>query len=432
MTAREGGARPTTVIRCARCGVPSDANSLATVCVMCGGLLEAVHLDPALVGAELRALFDERARAATLATSAVARSGVWRFRELVLPDAGEDVVSHPEGNTPLLERASIATYAGLDALVVKHEGHNPTGSFKDRGMTVALTQARRVGARAVACASTGNTSASLSAYAAQAGIPAFVFVPEGRVASGKLAQTMAYGARTLRIRGDFDDCLRLAREASDRLGVYLVNSVNPYRVEGQKTIVFELLQQLGWRAPDWIALPAGNLGNTSAFGKALVEAHRLGLIERIPRLLAVQAAGAAPFARGFAEHFAARVRVQAETRATAIRIGDPASWDRGVAAIAATRGVVEAVTDDEIFAAKRVIDRSGVGCEPASAASVAGVRALVARGTIGRRECVVAVLTGHLLKDPSSGPETGTGASAGEALTPADALALLERIVASP
>lgn len=432
MTAREGGTRPTTVIRCARCGVPSDANSLAVACAACGGLLEAVHLDPALVGAALCALFDERARAATLASSATARSGVWRFRELVLPDAGEDVVSHPEGNTPLLERASIAEYAGLNSLVVKHEGHNPTGSFKDRGMTVALTQARRLGARAVACASTGNTSASLSAYAAQAQIPAFVFVPEGRVASGKLAQTMAYGARTLRIRGDFDDCLRLAREASDRLGVYLVNSVNPYRVEGQKTIVLELLQQLGWHAPDWIALPAGNLGNTSAFGKALIEAHRLGLIERIPRLLAVQAAGAAPFARGFAEHFATRVRVQAETRATAIRIGDPASWDRGVAAIAATRGVVEAVTDDEIFAAKRVIDRSGVGCEPASAASVAGVRALVARGVIGRGERVAAVLTGHLLKDPSSGPETGTGASADEALTPGDALALLERIVASP
>ena len=421
-----------TTVRCANCGAVLSQRAMDTTCAECGGLLEATHRDPVGKGAELRALFDERARAATLATSAAARSGVWRFRELVLPDAGEAVVSHPEGNTPLLERASIADYAGLHALMLKHEGHNPTGSFKDRGMTVALTQARRLGARAVACASTGNTSASLSAYAAQAGIPAFVFVPEGRVASGKLAQTIAYGARTLRIRGDFDDCLRLAREASDRLGVYLVNSVNPYRVEGQKTIVFELLQQLGWRAPDWIALPAGNLGNTSAFGKALVEARRLGLIDRIPRLLAVQAAGAAPFARGFAEHFAARVRVQAETRATAIRIGDPASWDRGVAAIAATRGIVEAVTDDEIFAAKRVIDRSGVGCEPASAASVAGVRALAARGVIERGERVVAVLTGHLLKDPSSGPETETGASADEALTPGDALALLERIVASP
>jgi len=421
---------PATVVRCADCGTTLPDRSLLSTCGACGGLLVAEHRDPAQVGVALRALFDERARAGMLQQDPVARSGVWRFRELVLPEAGDDVVSHPEGNTPLLARDAIADYAGVESLVVKHEGHNPTGSFKDRGMTVALTQARRVGARAVACASTGNTSASLSAYAAQAGIPSFVFVPEGRIAAGKLAQTVAHGARTLRIRGDFDDCLRLAREASDRLGVYLVNSVNPFRVEGQKTIVLELLQQLGWQTPDWIALPAGNLGNTSAFGKALVEARRLGLIDRMPRLLAVQAAGAAPFARGFAERFATKVTVQAETRATAIRIGDPASWDRAVGAINATDGVVESVTDDEIFAAKRVVDRCGVGCEPASAASVAGVRALVARGVIRRDARVVAVLTGHLLKDPGSIPETTAGASADEALTPADALTLLGRIVA--
>ena len=425
-----GRRAPATVVRCEACGTLLPERSLHAACTACGGLLVAEHGDPDVTGPALRELFDARARASAIATSAIERSGVWRFREMVLPAAAGDVVSHPEGNTPLLERDAIAAYAGIASLVLKHEGHNPTGSFKDRGMTVALTQARRIGARAVACASTGNTSASLSAYAAQAGIPAFVFVPDGRVAAGKLAQTMAYGARTLRIRGDFDDCLRLAREASDELGVYLVNSVNPFRVEGQKTIVLELLQQLGWRAPDWIALPAGNLGNTSAFGKALVEAHRLGLIERIPRLLAVQAAGAAPFARGFAEHFASRVRVQAETRATAIRIGDPASWDRAVKAIRATNGAVESVSDDEIFAAKRVVDRCGVGCEPASAASVAGVRALVARGVIGRDERVVAILTGHLLKDPSADPETQTGGSADEALTPADALTLLGRIVA--
>ena len=421
-----------TVVRCASCSTVRPELSLHASCPDCGGLLVAEHRDPSVTGAALRALFDGRARDSALAATAFERSGVWRFREMVLPDAGADVVSHPEGNTPLLERDAIAAYAGLASFVIKHEGHNPTGSFKDRGMTVALTQARRVGARAVACASTGNTSASLSAYAAQAGIPSFVFVPEGRVAAGKLAQTEAYGARTLRIRGDFDDCLRLAREASDRLGVYLVNSVNPFRVEGQKTIVLELLQQLGWRAPDWIALPAGNLGNTSAFGKALVEARRLGLIDRMPRLLAVQASGAAPFARGFVERFVSRVRVQAETRATAIRIGDPASWDRAVSAMRATDGVVESVTDDEIFAAKRVVDRSGVGCEPASAASVAGVRALVARGVIARHARVVAVLTGHLLKDPSADPDAKTGVGAEEALTPADALALLERIVASP
>jgi threonine synthase len=420
---------PATVVRCASCGTALPDRSLRISCAECGSLLVAEHRDPGMTGARLRELFDGRARASALGTSAPERSGVWRFRELVLPDAGVDVVSHPEGNTPLLERDAIADYAGVTSLVVKHEGHNPTGSFKDRGMTVALTQARRGGARAVACASTGNTSASLSAYAALAGIPSFVFVPEGRVAAGKLAQTMAYGARTLRIRGDFDVCLRLAREASERLGIYLVNSVNPFRLEGQKTIVLELLQQLGWRAPDWIALPAGNLGNTSAFGKALVEARGLGLIDRLPRLLAVQAAGAAPFARGFTAGFASRVRVQAETRATAIRIGDPASWDRAVQAIEATHGVVESVSDEDIFMAKRVVDRCGVGCEPASAASVAGVRALAARGVIGRNDRVVAVLTGHLLKDPGAAPETPTGLSADEALTPEEALALLERAV---
>jgi threonine synthase len=360
-------------------------------------------------------------------TSPLERSGVWRFREIVLNASDDEIVSHPEGNTPLLARDAVAQFAGVDSLLMKHEGHNPTGSFKDRGMTVALTQARRIGARAVACASTGNTSASLSAYAAQAGIPSFVFVPEGNVSAGKLAQTIAYGARTLQIRGDFDVCLQLAREASDKLGVYLVNSVNPFRIEGQKTIVLEMLQQLGWDAPDWLALPAGNLGNTSAFGKALAEAHSFGLIDHVPRLLAVQAAGAAPFAQAFVDNFATRIKVNAETRATAIRIGDPASWDRAVRAIAATAGVVESVTDDEIFAAKAVIDHCGIGCEPASAASVAGVRKLVTRGVIKRNERVVAVLTGHLLKDPGSA-EAKAGQEESKALTPTEALTLLAEV----
>jgi threonine synthase len=269
-------------------------------------------------------------------------------------------------------------------------------------MTVAVSHAVRAGARAIACASTGNTAASLAAYAAQAGLPALVFVPKGKVSTGKLAQATAYGAKTLLVDGDFDACLTLARAASHELGVYLANSVNPWRLEGQKTIVWELLAQLGWDAPDWIALPAGALGNTSAFGKALLEARALGLIERLPRLLAVQASGAAPFARGFDEGFANRITVHAETVATAIRIGDPASWDRAVRAIRATSGVVTTVTDDEIMDAKAVIDASGVGCEPASAASVAGVRAMVARGTIVAGERVVCVLTGHLLKDPEA------------------------------
>ncbi len=318
-----------------------------------------------------------------------------------MPTAGEgDRQLAGVGNTALLQRAALSRYVGVDALWCKHEGMNPTGSFKDRGMTVGTTQAVRVGATAVACASTGNTSASLAAYAAQAGLPAFVFVPAGQVALGKLTQSLAYGARTLLVRGDFDACLRLTQEASQELGIYLLNSINPWRLEGQKTIVFELLQQLGWNAPDWIVLPAGNLGNTSAFGKALREAFALGLIDRVPRLAAVQAEGAAPFARSFADGFRERHRVSADTLATAIRIGDPASHDRAVQAITYTNGVVLSVTDAEIIAAKRIIDAAGVGCEPASAASVAGARVLARDGTIRPEERVVAVLTGHVLKDP--------------------------------
>jgi threonine synthase len=384
-----------SVQRCAKCGAITSELDAAAECAKCGGLFEIVHATPEAHGAALLALFGLRCGLKPSSEP----SGVWRYLELVMPSA-TDPVSHPEGNTPLLDRRAVQAFAGCDSLLMKHEGHNPTGSFKDRGMTVAVTQARRIGARAVACASTGNTSASLASYAAHAGIPALVFVPRGQIALGKLAQSLAYGARTLLVDGDFDDCLRLAREASRELGVYLVNSINPWRVEGQKTIVFEMLQQLGYDAPDWIALPAGNLGNTSAFGKALREAFALGLITRVPRILAVQAAGAAPFASSFAAQFATHEPVHAETLATAIKIGDPASWDRAVRAITETNGVVTSATDAEILDAKAVIDASGVGCEPASAASVAGVRQLRERGVIAPHERVVAVLTGHLLKDP--------------------------------
>jgi threonine synthase len=383
------------------------ALEIATQCPRCNGLLTLEFKAPAERGKKLRARFDAR-RAAALTSDALEgetvpldASGVWRYRELVLPDArASDVVTHPEGNTPLLRRSSVANWCGVDALIMKHEGANPTGSFKDRGMTVAVTQARRVGASAVACASTGNTAASLAAYAAHAGLPALVLVPTGQVSLGKLAQSLAYGARTLLVRGDFDDCMRLAREAAVQLGVYLANSINPYRIAGQKTIVLELLQQLAWRAPDWIVLPAGNLGNTSAFGAALLNAVDLGLIDKMPRIAAVQASGAAPFAASYREEFRERHSVRAETVATAIRIGDPASYSRAVRVIRATNGVVLDVPDSAILDAKAVVDASGVGCEPASAASVAGVRELVRRGEIGRADSVVAVLTGHILKDP--------------------------------
>jgi threonine synthase len=381
--------------RCADCGHELDELARATRCPQCRGLLEIEHAPPALRAEQLGQHF----AAASIAARGAAASGVWRFQEIVLPTAATPV-SWPEGNTPLLERASVQQWTGSPRLQLKHEGMNPTGSFKDRGMTVGVTQARRIGATAVACASTGNTSASLAAYAAQAGLPALVFVPSGGIAMGKLAQSLACGARTLLVRGDFDDCLRLVEEAHRELGVYLLNSINPFRLEGQKTIVLELLQQLGWQSPDWIVVPAGNLGNTAAFGKALREALALGLIAKVPRIASVQAAGAAPFATAFAEDFAVRRRVRAETVATAIKIGDPASWDRAVRAIRETNGVVLAVSDEQILEAKAVIDASGVGCEPASAASVSGVRQLVAEGTIRSDDRVVAILTGHVLKDP--------------------------------
>jgi len=387
-----------SVQRCPSCGEEQGETDPLQRCPRCGGLLELEHPAPAVTGGALRALFDARAgeRRGPFA------SGVWRYRELVLPSATDDVQSYPEGNTPLLERPTVAAWVGSDALLLKHEGHNPTGSFKDRGMTVGVTHARRIGATAVACASTGNTGASLAAYAASAGLRALVLIPKDRVALGKMTQLLAYGARTLVVAGDFDTCLELAREASARLGVYLLNSINPFRLEGQKTIVFELLQQLGWDPPDWIVVPAGNLGNTSAFGKALREARALGLIARVPRIAAVQAAGAAPFARSFDEGFARRYRVDAHTVATAISIGNPASYERAVVAIRETNGVVTAVSDDDILEAKAVVDASGVGCEPASAASVAGARALIRQGVIRRGERLAAVLTGHVLKDPDA------------------------------
>lgn len=381
---------------CDACGATTDDRDAAPRCRTCGGLLSLVHPPPSLQGAALRASFADACCARPSRTA----SGVWRFGAIVHPGAVDEAVSHPEGNTPLLHRAAIDAWAGVEGLLLKHEGHNPTGSFKDRGMTVAVTQARRIGARAVACASTGNTSASLAAYAAQAGMTGLVFIPEGQVALGKLTQTLAYGARTLMVQGDFDACLRLVQEAGESLGVYLVNSINPFRLEGQKTIVLELLQQLDWDPPEWIVLPAGNLGNTAAFGKALEEALAWGLITRLPRLVSVQAAGAAPFAAAFERGFDRIEALTPETLATAIRIGAPASYERAVRAIRSTDGLVLSCSDEEILEAKAMIDRAGVGCEPASAAAVAGVRKLRTEGTIKGGDRVVAVLTGHVLKDP--------------------------------
>jgi threonine synthase len=409
--------RPRTWQACIACGNETVDLDPATRCRQCGGLLEVRHRAPEATREELLQRFTERRGGPR---GAGTTSGVWRFRELVMPSA-ELIVSHPEGNTPLLHRTALDDYTGVPELLLKHEGHNPTGSFKDRGMTVGVTQAVRIGARAVACASTGNTAASLAAYAAQARIAALVLVPAGAVAPGKVAQAVAYGARVFAVRGDFDDAMRLVEESSARLGVYLLNSVNPYRIEGQKTIIFELLQQLMWDPPAWIVVPAGNLGNLSAFGKALRELQTYGLIPRLPRLVGVQAAGAAPFAQGFADGFRTRHTVRADTVASAIRIGNPASWNRAVQAIRDTDGLVLTATDEEILEAKAAVDRSGVGCEPASAAAVAGVRQLARAGRVAPGDRVVAVLTGHLLKDP--------GGPAGEPVTIEPTVSALERAI---
>ncbi|HXI14266.1 MAG TPA: threonine synthase [Thermoanaerobaculia bacterium] len=371
-------------IACISCGARYELTEIRYVCDCSGPL--SIERDLSVIP---RTLFDDRRPGRT----PVDQSGVWRFRESVLDIDSSLIITHPEGGTRLYER---------DGMSFKHEGENPTGSFKDRGMTVAMTQAKRLGVRAVACASTGNTSASLAAYAAQACLPAIVFLPSGKISAGKLAQTLAYGARCLQVHGDFDASMRLVLEASSKLGIYLVNSINPFRIEGQKTIIWELLQDLEWSPPDWIVFPAGNLGNTSAFGKALREAVQWGWISRLPRLAAIQAEGANPFYRSFLEDFAARHRVAAETVASAIRIGDPVSHEKAVASIRETNGVVEQVTDAELMAAKRDIDRMGIGCEPASATTLAGVRKLRTAGVIAKEDRVVCILTGNLLKDPDS------------------------------
>ena len=378
------------ILRCLDCGTTFPGTDRRYLCT-CGGTLDVIHTPSVVL-----ATFDAR----LASKRAIDRSGVWRFRELVLPLDEDAIVTKPEGNTNLYASARLASWVGLDALALKHEGENPTGSFKDRGMTVAISVARKLGATRVACASTGNTSASMAAYAAQAGMDAFVFIPEGNVAFGKLSQALAYGARTIQIAGDFDAAMKLVLQVCESGDVYLVNSINPFRIEGQKAIAFELLQDRDWRVPDWLVLPGGNLGNSSAVYKGLDELRRLGLIDRLPRLAVIQAEGAAPLARAFKTGEPVVPVRNPETRATAIKIGDPVSWKKSLRGVAATSGVVESVTDQEILDAKAQVDAAGIGAEPASCATVAGLRKLVAAGTIARDADVCGILTGHVLKDP--------------------------------
>jgi len=389
-----------TTFRCIACGDLSDAASQNFRCLHCGDLLEIVyprwkeappHAD------ELKSTWRNR----RLSLSPVDLSGVWRFRELLPAIDHSQIITLREGNTPLYELRQCARIAGMKQLYAKHQGMNPTASFKDAGMTVAATFARQAGFRWVACASTGNTSASMAAYAARGGMRSLVLVPDGKISWSKLSQALDYGAVTCQLRTDFDGCLRLLQELVLRAPVYQLNSINPFRLEGQKTLAFELLEQLDWQPPDHIIVPGGNLGNSSAIGKALLEMRALGLIARLPKLSVIQAEGANALVRTVREAGGKRlISVSAETRATAIRIGNPASWKKAVNVLESTGGACEQVTEVEIAQAKAEIGAEGIGCEPASAVTLAGLKKLVKQGFVQPQESVVLVLTGNLLKDP--------------------------------
>ena len=381
------------------CGARFPVTEVIYNCPRCGGLLEVRYPQSTVDPAALRELWRKR----RTCNVPLDQSGVWRYREIIpFLDDYDAVVSLREGNTPLLEAPKAARYAGLDRLAFKHQGFNPTGSFKDNGMTCGAAQAVRLGLKRVACVSTGNTSASMAAYASAAGLDPIIFIPHGNISYGKLAQALEYGAKTLQVEANFDQILALVRTLAERLGIYLLNSINPFRIEGQKTIMVEMMDQRDWSVPDWVVLPGGNLGNTSAFGKALREMQEMGLISSIPRLAVIQAEGSAPFYELFHSEARAVFRSVAhpETLATAIKIGDPVSWPKAMHEVVHSQGVVEKVTETEIADAKAVIGLCGIGCEPASAATLAGIRKLTCSGTIPPDADVVAVLTGNLLKDP--------------------------------
>jgi len=366
-------------------------------CPKCGGLLETNYTGTRPDAPWLKKTFRER----RMSNAPLDQSGVWRYRELFpFLDNDSHAVTLREGNTPLLDSPLAAQYGGLDRITFKHQGFNPTGSFKDNGMTCGASQARRLGMKRVACVSTGNTSASMAAYAAAGGLEALIFLPHGNISFGKLAQALEYGARTLQVEANFDQILALVRVLAERLGIYLLNSINPFRIEGQKSIMFEMLDQRDWQVPDWVVLPGGNLGNVSAFGKGLREALELGLVNKLPRIAVIQAEGAAPFHEFFVKGGEFHAIPDPETLATAIRIGDPVSWPKALNEIRASQGTVERVTEQEIADAKAQIGRAGIGCEPASAATLAGIKKLTASGAMAKSADVVAVLTGNVLKDP--------------------------------
>jgi len=403
--ASEKGSEPSSPkarfrFRCIGCGSVTELAAQDFRCAQCGNLVEIADpawksgFDPAALKSVWR---DRRA-----SDKQLDRSGVWRFRELLpAPESEQHLVTLREGNTPLYELPLASSSLGIPRLFAKHQGLNPTGSFKDTGMTVAATFARQAGFRWVACASTGNTSASMAAYAARGGMRSLVLVPDGKISWSKLSQALDYGALTLQLRTDFDGCLQLLQELVRRAPIYQLNSINPFRLEGQKTLAFELMEQLDWHPPGHIIVPGGNLGNSSAIGKALLEMRDLSLIPRLPKLSVIQAEGANALVRTLREAGGKHlVSVQAETRATAIRIGNPASWEKAVHVLQATGGACEQVSEFEIAQAKAEIGAEGIGCEPASAVTLAGLKKLLQQGFVKREESVVLILTGNLLKDP--------------------------------
>jgi threonine synthase len=410
------------------CGATYGIDEIRVACGECGGLLDVRYdwdrLRPPRSLAEFQKKWADRGNPYSF-------SGVWRFHEL-LPFAPIDrCVTVGEGQTLLHDCEAVANYVGVEPgrLYLQYEGMNPSGSFKDNGMSAAFTHARLVGAERAACASTGNTSASLAIYCSVTKLMrAVIFVGSGKIAYGKLSQALDYGALTIQISGDFDDAMARVKEVSQKLGIYLVNSVNPFRLEGQKTIMYRVLEALRWDVPDWIVVPGGNLGNSSAFGKAFAELKELGLIDRVPRLAVINAAGANTLhelveKRGLRwnggspdrDLIAAYYREmddqkrRASTIASAIEINRPVNLDKCIRALEWCDGVVREVSDQEILDAKAQVGAGGLGCEPASAASVAGAKRLAQEGVIGRRDRVVCILTGHQLKDPTATVAYHTG-----------------------
>jgi len=403
------------------CGGTASIDDTSFVCPKCGGLLDVAYdwnrLPPPRSMRDFESKWADRSNPLNF-------SGIWRFRQL-LPFAPDDkIMTIGEGQTILQKADIVAQYVGLNpgCLFLQYEGMNPSGSFKDNGMSAAFTHAQMVGARRAACASTGNTSASLAVYCSATGLMrAVIFIGSGKISYGKLSQALDHGALTVQIAGDFDDAMQRVQQVSRKLGIYLVNSINPFRLEGQKTIMYRILEALRWESPDWIVVPGGNLGNSSAFGKAFIELADLGLIQRIPKLAIINAAGANTFYQLYEKHGLRwnngqpdktlidgyyggldAEHIRAATIASAIEINHPVNLSKALRALDRCGGVVREATDQEILDAKAKVGAGGLGCEPASGASVAGAKKLRKEGIIAPSDRVVCILTGHQLKDPTA------------------------------